>query len=60
MSQSDGDEAERIPLHEGGGINSQAKMGSRWPMLLVGAVAGFATALVVGSFMGGRAARFEA
>ena len=48
---SDDGENERIPLHEGVGVNSPS-MQRRWPNLLLGAVVGLATAVAIGGFMG--------
>jgi hypothetical protein len=49
---SDADETERIPLHEGVGVNSPSMAARRWPMLLLGAVVGLLSATAIGSFMG--------
>ena len=49
---SDADETERIPLHEGVGVNSPSMATRRWPMLLLGAVVGLLSATAIGSFMG--------
>ena len=49
---SDADETERIPLHEGVGVNSPSMAARRWPMLLLGALVGLLSATAIGSFMG--------
>lgn len=49
---SDADETERIPLHEGVGVNSPSMAARRWPMLLLGAVVGLISAAAIGGIVG--------
>jgi len=49
---SDADETERIPLHEGVGVNSPSMAARRWPMLLLGAVVGLLSAAAIGGLGG--------
>ena len=49
---SDADETERIPLHEGVGVNSPSMAARRWPMLLLGAVVGLISAAAIGGLVG--------